>query len=59
MKEAQDSRMKLIVSDGVFSMDGNVAPLKEIGALADAYGVRVYSSFIKSNARCNFAASFT
>ena len=28
LKEASDARMKLIVSDGVFSMDGEIAPLK-------------------------------
>lgn len=27
LKEANNSRFKLIVTDGVFSMDGNVAPL--------------------------------
>jgi glycine C-acetyltransferase len=28
LKEAQNSRFKLIVTDGVFSMDSNIAPLK-------------------------------
>ena len=35
--EAKDSRFKLIVTDGVFSMDGVIADLKGICALADKY----------------------
>ena len=27
LKEASDTRIKVIVSDGVFSMDGSIAPL--------------------------------
>ena len=28
LQETQNARMRLIVTDGVFSMDGNVAPLR-------------------------------
>lgn len=38
---AKDCRFKLIVTDGVFSMDGNVAPLDKIYALAEKYGAMV------------------
>lgn len=39
---ASKARVKLIVTDGVFSMDGNVAPLPEIFALADKYKALVF-----------------
>ncbi|EFX83180.1 hypothetical protein DAPPUDRAFT_302058 [Daphnia pulex] len=42
LKSSQNSRMRLIVTDGVFSMDGNVAPLKEIGQLADRYNSMIF-----------------
>lgn len=38
LKEAKDCRYKLIVTDGVFSMDGIMANLKAICDLADKYG---------------------
>ena len=39
--DAGGARFKLIATDGVFSMDGYVAKLKEICALADRYGALV------------------
>jgi len=38
---AQKHRFRLIVTDGVFSMDGNVAPLDEISRLAEKYNAMV------------------
>ena len=39
--EAAGARFKMIATDGVFSMDGTFAPLKEICDLADKYGALV------------------
>ena len=39
--EAQAQRFRIIVRDGVFSMDGNVAPLDKIMELAKKYGAMV------------------
>ncbi len=41
LKEAQAQRFRIIVTDGVFSMDGNVAPLDKILQLADTYDAMV------------------
>ncbi len=41
LKKAQKNRFRIIVTDGVFSMDGNVAPVKEIVELADKYDAMV------------------
>jgi glycine C-acetyltransferase len=37
LKESQNARVRLIATDGVFSMDGSIARLKEICDLADRY----------------------
>ena len=41
LEEAKDARIKLIATDGVFSMDGIVADLKSICDLADEYDALV------------------
>lgn len=41
LQEAAHCRFKLIVTDGVFSMDGNVCPLDKIIALANKYNAMV------------------
>ncbi len=41
LKKAQNQRFRLIVTDGVFSMDGNVAPIDKIVALAEKYNAMV------------------
>jgi glycine C-acetyltransferase len=39
--DAAKARFKLVVTDGVFSMDGFIAPLREICELAERYGALV------------------
>jgi glycine C-acetyltransferase len=41
LKRSRDARARLVVTDGVFSMDGTLAPLREICALAEAHGATV------------------
>ena len=41
LQEAQAQRFRLIVTDGVFSMDGNVAPLDKIMQLAQKYSALI------------------
>ncbi len=41
LQQAQEHRFRLIVTDGVFSMDGNVAPLGKIYELASKYNAMV------------------
>jgi glycine C-acetyltransferase len=42
LQAASDARFRVIVTDGVFSMDGYIAPLREICDLADQYGALVF-----------------
>lgn len=41
LKDAQSCRFRIIATDGVFSMDGNVAPVDEIYKLAEKYNAMV------------------
>ena len=41
LKEAQKQRFRIIVTDGVFSMDGNAAPMDKIMELANKYDALV------------------
>ena len=41
LKKAQKNRFRIIVTDGVFSMDGNVAPVDKIVELAEKYDAMV------------------
>jgi glycine C-acetyltransferase len=57
LKEASSARVRLIATDGVFSMDGVVAPLKSICDLADRYDALVMvddshaTGFVGANGR--------
>lgn len=41
LREASSARVRLIATDGSFSMDGTIAPLADIYSLADRYGALV------------------
>ena len=41
LEESKDANKVMVVTDGVFSMDGDIAPLPEIVALAEEYGAFV------------------
>jgi glycine C-acetyltransferase len=42
LQEHQDKRFRLVITDGVFSMDGDLARLDDIVALAERYGAMVF-----------------
>ena len=42
LKQTQNKRIRLIATDGVFSMDGDVAPLPQIVALAKKYNAYTF-----------------
>src|SRR4029077_12342015 len=41
LKDSQDARFRMVVTDGVFSMDGYMAPLADICGLAEKYDAMV------------------
>jgi glycine C-acetyltransferase len=57
LKDSQSARVRLIATDGVFSMDGSIAKLAQICDLADRYGALVMvddshaTGFIGANGR--------
>jgi len=42
LKQTQKNRLRFIVTDGVFSMDGDIAPLDKICELANKYHAYIY-----------------
>ncbi len=42
LQEHQDKRLRLVITDGVFSMDGDTARLADIVALAEKYNAMVF-----------------
>ncbi|HYA24056.1 MAG TPA: glycine C-acetyltransferase [Terriglobales bacterium] len=42
LQEHQDKRFRMVITDGVFSMDGDMAKLVEIVALAEKYNAMVF-----------------
>jgi glycine C-acetyltransferase len=42
LREHQDKRVRMIITDGVFSMDGDLAKLGEIVSLAEKYNAMVF-----------------
>src|SRR5512146_2390101 len=42
LQEHQDKRFRMIITDGVFSMDGDLAKLDQMAALAEKYNAMVF-----------------
>jgi glycine C-acetyltransferase len=50
LQQFQDKRMRIIINDGVYSMDGDTAKLDEIVKLAEAYDAMVFVDDMKNAA---------
>ncbi len=51
---AQGARLRLVATDGVFSMDGDIAPLQAICALARKHGAYVFVGGRRCTARPDY-----
>lgn len=57
LENAKGAKIKMIVTDGAFSMDGDIAPLDKICDLADKYGALVMIDDCHATGRIHFPVS--
>lgn len=59
LAETASARHRLIVTDGVFSMDGDVAPMQKICELAKKYDAQVFIDEVMRLVMCTYYALLT